>query len=53
MILEFISNLGILLLGLQSICTDNDTVINEALYMLLGFFDVNNIEIIINVEYCT
>ena len=45
---ELFAKSGILLLGLQSICTDNDTVINEALYMLLGFFDINNIEIIIN-----
>ena len=39
---------GLLLLALQSIYSDNDIVINEALYMLLGFFYIKNVEIIIN-----
>ena len=41
-------NSGLILLALQSICSDNNIVINEALYMLLGFFYIKNIEIIIN-----
>ena len=39
---------GLLVLTLQSICSDNENVINEALYLLLGFFYINNLEIIIN-----
>ena len=39
---------GLLVLALQSIYSDNDIVINEALYMLLGFFYIKNVEIIIN-----
>ena len=34
---------GLLVLALQSICVDNDIVINEALYMLAGFFNKDNI----------
>ena len=39
---------------LQSIYTDNDTVINEALFTLLGFFDKENLDTIIkyhNLDY--
>ena len=36
---------------LQSIYTDNNTVINEALFTLLGFFDYQNLEIIIKYHY--
>ena len=48
---ELFPKSGLLLLGLQSICTDSDIVINEALYMLLGFFDLKNIDIIINYHH--
>ena len=39
---------GLLVLALQSIYSDNENVINEALYLLLGFFYIKNVEIIIN-----
>ena len=39
---------GLIVLALQSICSDNDFVINEALYLLLGFFYIKNIELIVN-----
>ena len=39
---------GLLVLALQSIYSDNDDVIKEALYLLLDFFYIKNIEIIIN-----
>ena len=39
---------GLLVLALQSIYSDNDIVVSEALYMLLGFFYIKNVEIIIN-----
>ena len=46
--ISFLANSGLLLLALQSKCTDNNIVINEALYMLLWFFYIKNFEIIIN-----
>ena len=36
---------------LQSIYTDNDTVINEALFTLLGFFDKENLDTIIKYHH--
>lgn len=45
---ELLMKTGLLVLALQSICTDSDFVINEALYMLTGFFDEKNIKIIFN-----
>ena len=45
---------GMLEITLQSIYTDNDTVINEALFTLLGFLDKENMELIIkyhNLDY--
>lgn len=39
---------GLIILALQSICSDNDLVINEALYLLLGFFYIGNVELIVN-----
>ena len=42
---------GMLEILLQSIYTDNNTVINEALFTLLGFFDYQNLEIIIKYHY--
>ena len=39
---------GMLLLTLQSLVSDGDLVINEALFILLSFFDPQNIEIVIN-----
>ena len=41
-------NSGLLVLTLQSIYSDSDIVINEALYVLLGFFYIKNVETIIN-----
>jgi hypothetical protein len=45
---EIIAKSGLLLLALQSIISDNDIVINEALFMLIGFFNSKNIEVISN-----
>ena len=45
---------GMLEITLQSLYTDNDTVISEALFTLLGFLDKENMELIIkyhNVDY--
>lgn len=42
---------GFLVFALQSICVDNDLVINEALYMLAAFFNKENIELIANNYY--
>ena len=42
---------GLLELILQSIYTDNDIALNEALYTLLGFFDKQNIEIIVKYHH--
>ena len=45
---EILAKSGLLLLALQSIITDNDIVINEALFMLIGFFNAKNIEVILH-----
>ena len=42
---------GLLELSLQAICSDSDIVINEALYTLLGFFDSQNIELIVKYHH--
>ena len=42
---------GMLEITLQSIYTDNDTVINEALFTLLGFFDKENLDTIIKYHH--
>ena len=48
---EKIAKSGLLALVLQSLYTDNDNTINEALYILLGFFDRQNIEIIVQYHH--
>ena len=45
---EILAKSGLLILALQSIISDNDIVINEALFMLIGFFNAKNIEVISN-----
>jgi len=45
---EILVNSGLLLSALQSIISDNDIVIDEALFILIEFFNVNNIKIIFN-----
>ena len=45
---EILVTSGLLLLALQSIFSDNDIVIDEALLLLIEFFNVNNIKIILN-----
>ena len=42
---------GMLQMLLQSIYTDNDLVVNEALFSLLGFFDKQNLEVIVKFHY--
>ena len=42
---------GMLEITLQSIYIDNDTVINEALFTLLGFFDKENLDTIIKYHH--
>ena len=42
---------GLLELVLQSIYNDSDIVINEALYTLLGFFDQQNMEVIVKYHH--
>ena len=44
---DLLGKTGMLLLILQSIYSDKELVINEALFVLLGFFDPSNIEFII------
>ena len=48
---DLIGKTGMLLLILQSIYSDTELVINEALFVLLGFFDPSNIEIIIKYHH--
>ena len=48
---ELVAKSGLLALALQSIVSDNDIVINEALFMLSAFFDRQNIETIINYSH--
>jgi hypothetical protein len=45
---ELFAKSELLPLALQTIVSDNDLVINEALFLLSGFFDKQNIETIIN-----
>ena len=45
---EMLVKNGLIKLALVSIHTDNDLVIDETLFFLLGFFDIKNINIIIN-----
>ena len=45
---EMLVKSGLIKIVLQSIYTDNDLVLNEALFILLGFFDIKNAKIIIN-----
>ena len=45
---ELFAKSGLLEFALQTIVSDNDLVINEALFALSGFFDKQNIETIIN-----
>ena len=39
---------GLISLALESICSESDKIVSEILFMLAGFFDVSNIEVIIN-----
>ena len=48
---DLIGKTGMLLLILQSLYSDTELVINEALFVLLGFFDPSNIEIIIKYHH--
>ncbi len=45
---QLVAKSGLLFEVLKSITVDNELVINEALFMLSGFFDQQNIEIIID-----
>ena len=45
---EMLAKSGLIELALNSIHTDNDFTIDEALFILLGFFDVRNVNIIVN-----
>ena len=45
---ETLVKFGLIKLALESIHTDNDCVTEEALFFLLGFFDIKNVDIIIN-----
>jgi len=42
---------GMLAMTLQSIYTDSELVVNEALFCLLGFFDGQNVETIVKYHY--
>ena len=48
---DLLGKTGMLLLILQSIYSDTELVINEALFVLIGFFDPSNIEIIIKYHH--
>ena len=48
---DLLGKTGMLLLILQSIYSDTELVINEALYVLLGFFDPSNIEVIVKYHH--
>jgi len=45
---QLVAKSGLLFEVLQSITVDNELVINEALYLLSGFFDNQNVEIVID-----
>ena len=47
----FFDESGMLAMTLQSIYTDSELVVNEALFCLLGFFDGQNVETIVKYHY--
>lgn len=48
---ESFARSNLLQIALQSLYSDNEMVIGEALFALIGFFDIQNLEIIINYHH--